>query len=76
MVIPRRKRSSLERYLQHPNERVRAYIERAFALDAQRRAEFRAEQELFEASVSDDDFGDDLSVDAALGPGAEGDIPF
>jgi hypothetical protein len=52
MVIPRRKGPSLERYLQHPNERVRAYVERVFALDAQRRAEFRAERELFEASAS------------------------
>lgn len=43
--IPRRHRPMVERYLQHPNARVRMHVQQIVATDVQARARARALQE-------------------------------
>ena len=75
-VIPRRKRASLERYLEHPNERVRAYVQKVFASDARRRAEHRAELELYEKASQATSFRDASNADSTLDADGEQELPF
>jgi hypothetical protein len=44
-IVPRRERPRIERYLQHPNERVRAYVADLLAGSDLRKQELRAEEE-------------------------------
>jgi len=76
-IIPRKKRAEFRKYLEHENERVRAYAIELQAADAEARAELQREQELDESAdgppeedvhpreitpAPDFNFGDDTEI--------------
>lgn len=78
-IIPRKKRQQFRKYLEHEDDRVRAYAHELEATDAQTCAEQRCQEDLDELSresAEEEYYPLKRGSSPDLNPEDEGDIPF